>query len=212
MYLAALVIVANTLILKTGDHIAVEGALTQRDGVVIFRSGGALYSVPASEVDESATRAANDVIDATDTAPRRLKVSAAERERLIKALEENHRGTAPLEVHQPAGPPAREPSAEPADPEEWNWRGRARQYEEAIRQAQENVDMLRDRAAALRSHIAGLLSLGWKPQSFTYETTQLAYTEEAIPGAELAVTRAQRAYDQFREDARRQGVMPGWLR
>ena len=26
------------------------------------------------------------------------------------------------------------------------------------------------------------------------------------------ISQARRAYDQFREDARRQGVMPGWLR
>ena len=72
--------------------------------------------------------------------------------------------------------------------------------------------MLLDRAEQLRSEISGLISLGWKPASFTYQTTLLAYTEEAIPAAELAVTRAQRLYDQFREDARRMGIMPGWLR
>ena len=42
--------------------------------------------------------------------------------------------------------------------------------------------------------------------------TQLAYAEDSIPNAALSVQRAQRAYDQFRDDARRQGVMPGWLR
>ena len=36
--------------------------------------------------------------------------------------------------------------------------------------------------------------------------------EEIFPAADVDVQRAQRAYDQFREDARRQGVLPGWLR
>jgi len=71
---------------------------------------------------------------------------------------------------------------------------------------------LRDKAAALRAHIGGLLGLGYKPAQFSYDTTVLAYTEEAIPNAELAVQRAERAYEQFRDEARRLGVPPGWLR
>lgn len=212
MHFAALLIVASTLILRSGERIAVEGPVTQQNGVVIFRSGGALYSMPATEVDVVATKAANDTGEDVQQSPRRLKVSVAERERLLRNLERNHDGGAPVEFRGPAGPPAREPSAPAVDGEEWNWRQRARAYEESVRQSRENLDMLLNRAEQLRSEIRGLISLGWKPQSFTYQTTQLAYTEEAIPGAELAVTRSQRLYDQFREDARRMGVMPGWLR
>ena len=212
MHLAALLIVASTLVLRSGERIAIEGPLTQQNGVVVFRSGGALYSMPASEVDLMATKSANDAGEGVQQSPRRLKVSAAERERLLRDLERNHDGGAPIEFKAPAGPPAREPSAPAADGEEWNWRQRARTYEESVRQSRENLDMLLNRADQLRAEIRGLVSLGWKPQSFTYQTTQLAYTEEAIPGAELQVTRAQRLYDQFRDDARRMGVMPGWLR
>jgi len=68
------------------------------------------------------------------------------------------------------------------------------------------------RAAQLRSRIAGFLSLGYKPNQFSYDTAVLQTTLEQIPYAELEVTRAERAYTQFRDDARRQGVMPGWLR
>lgn len=212
MHFAALLIVASTLVLRSGERIAIEGPVTQQNGVVIFRSGGALYSMPAREVDELATRAANDTGEDVQKSPRRLRVTAAERERLLRDLERNHGGGAPVEFKVPEGPPAREPSAPAADPDEWNWRQRARGYEESVRQATENLDMLLNRADQLRAEIRGLIALGWKPQSFTYQTTQLAYTEEAIPGAELTVTRAQRAYDQFREDARRMGIMPGWLR
>ena len=212
MHFAALLIVASTLVLRSGDRIAVEGPLTQQNGVVIFRSGGALYSMPATELDDVATKLANDAGDDVQKSPRRLKVSVAEKERLLRDLERNHDGGAPIDFKAPAGPPAREPSAPAADGEEWNWRQRARTYEESVREAKENLDMVLNRVEQLRAEIRSLLSLGWKPQSFTYQTTQLAYAEESIPGAELAVTRAQRQYDQFREDARRMGIMPGWLR
>lgn len=212
MYFAALLILASTLVLRSGERIAIEGPLTEKNGVVVFRSGGALYSIPATEVDETATRAANDTGEDVRQPARRLKVSAAERQRLLRELETNHSGQPGPEFKSPDGPPAREPSSPAPDPEEWNWRQRARAYEESVRQSKENLDLLVIRADQLRAEIRGLVALGWKPQSFTYQTTQLAYTEEAIPGAELSVQRAQRAYDLFREDARRMGVMPGWLR
>ncbi len=210
MYFAALLIVANTLILRTGERIAIEGPVSEQNGVVVFHSGGALYSMPAFEVDEVATKAANALAEEPPAA-RRLKVSPAERERLLKELEKNHSGQAPAEQRWQSAPELSSRD-EVSNAEEWNWRQRARGYEEAVRQTKENLDLLLDRADQLRAEIRGLVSLGWKPANFTYETTQLAYTEEAIPAAQLAVDRAQRAYDQFREDARRQGVMPGWLR
>lgn len=206
----------STLVLRSGDRIAVEGPVHEANGVVIFRvSGGALYSMPESEIDPDATRAANEVADLqSQPAAKPLKVSAAERDRLLRELEQNHSGV--------AAPPPRYDSESLREPspgetaaqsaEEWRWRREARSYEEGVRQSKENLDLLLATAERLRAHIRGLISLGWKPQSFTYESTQLAYTEAQIPGAELEVQRAQRAYDQFRDDARRQGVLPGWLR
>lgn len=142
----------------------------------------------------------------------RLRVSPAEKARLLKELEENHSGTPGLPAAITVSPaPTAEERAEMTQ-EEWSWRRQARAYEESIRRAQENVDLLRDKAAALRAHIGGLLSLGYKPAQFSYDTTQLAYTEEQIPSAQLEVQRAQRAYDEFRDQARRMGVPPGYLR
>jgi hypothetical protein len=215
MHLATLLLLTSTLVLRTGDRIAVEGPLLDRDGTVIFRSGGALYSVSAIEVDAEATRAANEVPDlVSQPAPRPLKVSAAERERLLRELEQNHSGSPAPEQSWQAEPlrslPTRETTENSA--EEWRWRRDARAYEESVRQARENLDLLLDRADQLRAEIRGFLSLGFKPQQFTYQTTLLARTEEQVPAAELEVRRAQRAFDQFRDDARRQGILPGWLR
>jgi hypothetical protein len=88
----------------------------------------------------------------------------------------------------------------------------ARAREEQVRRAQENLALLQQRISDLEFEISGFLSLGYTPQQFTYQTTQLAYAREQIPVAQREVSRAQRAYDQFRDDARRQGVLPGWLR
>ncbi len=138
----------------------------------------------------------------------KLKGTEAERQRLIAELEQNHSGrdAAPLRL-------ADLPPAEPRNTDaEWSWRSRAKAYEEGIRQAKENLDLLQTKADALRSHIAGLLSLGYKPAQFTYDATSLQSTLDQVPYAELAVTRAERAYDDFREEARVKGITPGWLR
>ena len=72
--------------------------------------------------------------------------------------------------------------------------------------------MLVQKAEALRAHISGLLSLGYKPNQFSYDSTSLESVLDQIPYAELQVTRAERAYDEFREEARVKGILPGWLR
>src|SRR6266540_2677715 len=209
MHFATLLILAGTLVLRSGDRISVEGPITQQDGVVIFRSGGALYSMPMFEIDEAATSAANTLVETErqPAAPKPLKASPAERARLLKELEQNHAGKPPSEQRMDTAPyiPQDAPG-ENAD--EWRWRREARSYEEGVRQAKESLDLLLDRVDRLRAEIRGFTALGFKPQNFTYQTTQLAYAEEQIPSAQLYVERAQRAYDQFREDARRQGVVP----
>jgi hypothetical protein len=138
----------------------------------------------------------------------KLKVTEAERQRLIAALEQNHSGqdAAPLRL---ADLP-REPR--PNSDEEWSWRSRAKAHEEAVRQAKENLALLQQKAGNLRSHITSLLSLGYKPGQFTYDATELQSALDQIPYAELEVTRAERAYADFREEARIKGITPGWLR
>jgi hypothetical protein len=74
------------------------------------------------------------------------------------------------------------------------------------------VELLRARAEALKHQIEQFFSLGYHANQFTYQSSELQLTLDQLPAAELAVTRAQRANDQFREDARRLGITPGWLR
>ncbi len=207
--------VGSVLILRTGERIDVQGAVREDGNRVVFRvDGGALYSIPATEIDAQATREALEAQDGLPSLPRKLRVSTAERDRLLRALEQNHTGQpAPRQrilEELPPAPTLQEVSAQQQS--EWEWRRQARALEEQVRQAKENHELLLERAAHLESQIRGFLSLGFKPRDFTYQTTMLQYTRDQIPNAELSITRAQRAYDQFREDARRQGVMPGWLR
>jgi hypothetical protein len=213
MHIATLLLV-STLVLRSGHPIEVDANWHEENGRILFRAGGTLYSVPVAEVDLEATRAiaAPALVAAKDHM--KLKVGEEERKRLIQDLEQNHAGRpAPPEQTTIMVPPA--PTGEGAgapQEDEWTWRNRAREHEERIRQARENRDLLATRAEQLRSHIAGLISLGYKPGQFSYDSTLLQSTIEQIPYADLEIQRAERAYAQFRDDARRMAITPGWLR
>jgi hypothetical protein len=213
LLVTALTIPTNTLVLRSGQRISIDSSMvTVREGRVLFQSHGSLFSVGILEVDLDATTQMEMPAAVEQQRSGRLRVSPEEKQRLLKQLEDNHSGTPglPAELHLSPGPSPQE--IDQMNQDEWSWRNRAHSYEESIRQAQEHLDLLRDKAAALQAHISGLLSLGYRPIQFSWDTTVLAYTLEAIPYAELDVQRVQRQYDQFREDARRMGVMPGWLR
>jgi hypothetical protein len=219
MNLATLLLVtaSSVLVLRSGDRIEIEGAAREENGQVVFRiPGGTLYSIPAAEVDLAATKAG--IAPAQSQAEPggrriRIRVSDAERDRLLRELEKNHSGQPAMPQQsyslQP-GPSAWDIAA--AQRDEWQWRREARAYEEGVRQAQEHLQLLNNRVDRLQGEIRGLLSLGFQPRQFTYQTTMLHLTREQIPSAELTVTQAERANSQFRDDARRQGVLPGWLR
>lgn len=215
-----LVTITTTLILRNGTQFVVNGPIREEQSRVIFRTAGALYSIPMSDVDLDATRAAVTKAVVTNDGDKKLKVSTTERDRLLHELEQNHSGKAsasgsgPRIEHREAETGASESreTAAPPKGDEWSWRTAARAHEEAIRQAKENVELLRSRSDALKRQIAQFFALGYRSNQFSYQSSELQITLDQLPGAELEVTRAQRANDQFRDDARRQGIMPGWLR
>ena len=206
----------STLVLHSGERIEVEGAVRHEGGRAIFRSvTGTLYSLPSSEIAEEIAPVQDDGRPKPAHTPKqRQPVSEAERQRLLRELEKNHSGTpAPVQriLNVPPPPPTREELAAERN-EERDWRQRARAHAEAIQRAEEALELLHLRAERLQGEIRSLLSLGYSPRHFTYQTTSLHRILEVIPYAELDVTRARRANEQFREDARREGVLPGWLR
>jgi hypothetical protein len=202
-------ILTTTLILRNGTRFDVDGPIREERGHVIFRSG-TLYSIPIAEVDMEATRASlTKAVLATADQDRKLKVSPSERDRLLRELEQNHSGGPVQALNLEKVVEPREPSDKG---DEWSWRSAARVHEEAIRRANENVALLRDRAEVLKRQIEQFVALGYRAGQFSYQSSELQLTLDQIPAAQLEVTRAERANAQFREDARRQGVMPGWLR
>src|SRR5690348_2238247 len=96
LLITALTIPTNTLVLRSGHRIDVDGAVTVDAGRVTFRAGGSLYTVPENEVDFDLTRAAAGSMTVAAERPGKLKVSAEEKARLLKELEENHAGTTGL--------------------------------------------------------------------------------------------------------------------
>ena len=212
LLLTALTIPTPTLILRNGAHISVDGSVRQEEGRVVFRSSGILYSLPATEVDFEATRTAgiNVTLVRGDDDRMKLKVSREERDRLLRELEQNHNGTPASPEGLRVPPPSPDMVANSSD--EWTWRRNTRAHEEAVRRAKEELQMLYDRIDGLKQRIRSLAAQGFKPNQFTYETSELQLTYDSIPRAQLEVERAQRELDQFRDDARRLGIMPGWLR
>jgi hypothetical protein len=209
--LVLLLTITSTLVLKSGDRITAEGPVREENGVVTFRMNGLLYSIPATEI-ESTVEGAIQARPADDT--KRLAVSAEERDRLLRKLEQNHEGKEPPAFQKlPDAPPSptREETGRQTR-EEWEWRRMARDHDEQVRRAEEELELLETRIERLQSEIRSFVSLGFKPHQFTYQTSSLMLAKESLPIAQLEVTRAERARDQFREDARRQGVLPGWLR
>jgi hypothetical protein len=204
--------ITTTLILRNGTRFEVDGPIREEQARIIFRTGGALYSIPMTDVDLEATRAAvTKAIVATNDAGKKLKVSAPERDRLLRELQQNHSGKT-ASVPGPDRQPEARDEVETTRGDEWSWRGAARAHEEAVLRAKENVELLRTRAEALKQQITQFFALGYRANQFTYQSSELEITRDQLPAAELEVTRAQRANDQFRDDARRQGITPGWLR
>ena len=211
-----LLTVSTVLVLRSGERIEVEGPIREDNGRIVFRvAGGALYSLPSSEIDREATQEAAEEKPAPPNRLR-LRVTPEERDRLLKELEKNHVGRPgkPATEWPEERPRRAEPQGEQniAGGDEWTWRREARAHEENIRRSIENLVLLLVRIAQLESDIAGFISLGYRPIQFTYQTAQVTFLKEQVPAAELEVVRARRAWDEFRDDARRQGVLPGWLR
>jgi hypothetical protein len=208
-----LTIATSTLVLRSGERLAVEGPVTERNGVITFRMNGLLYSMPIAEVNLVASTEPPKPPEEKE--PRRLKVSAEERDRRLRELERNHSGVAapPSQLALPPLPPPPTPAQEAQQSrEEWEWRRMARDHEEAVRRAREEKQLIEDRIEGLQNEIRSLVNLGFKQHQFTYQTARLVQAKELLPLMQLEIDRAQRANEQFREDARRQGVLPGWLR
>lgn len=240
--LLALTVIAtptDTIVLRSGARIAVTGGVTLDGSRAVFRaSDGSLYSIPLEEIDIRATesdspanapaprkrtaaenKALDDLVSAAASrslSNRPLVVTEEEKRRLLEELKDSKGTPLPPQPYQPltfddsgARPSER---AGPRNSDEWFWRDRARQHQERVLQKKEDLRMLVDKEQQLSDEILGLLSLGYNGNQFSYQVLSLARVRDQIPYARLELERAERAYAQFLDDARRQNILPGWLR
>ena len=235
----ALTTPTDTIVLRSGQQIAVVGGIALDGQTAVFRQiDGTLYSIPVDEIDVEATqssatrplpapkqrsaaenKALDDLVKSLATkslSSHSLVVSEEEKRRLLEELKESKGTPMPPRPYEPlqiaeTTPQPRE-MAGPRNSDEWFWRDRARGYQERLRQRQEDLRMLVGKEQQLSDEILGLLSLGYNGNQFSYQVLSLARVRDQIPYAQLEVERAQRALNQFMDDARRQNILPGWLR
>jgi hypothetical protein len=237
--LTALSTPSNLIVLRTGEQISVSGGVTLEGSRAVFRTpDGSLFSLPVDEIDVEATadpsaapapprrvrsaaenKALEDLIRSTTSktlSNRTLVVSDEEKRRLLDELKDS-RGTPvaprPYErVTQDESSSNAKETAGPRTSDEWYWRDRARGYQERVRQQKENLQMLISKEQQLSDEIIGFLNLGYNGDQFSYQVLSLARVRDQIPYARLELERAERALAHFMDDARRQGILPGWLR
>ncbi|MGK2856715.1 MAG: hypothetical protein ACSLFQ_05855 [Thermoanaerobaculia bacterium] len=229
----------DALSLRSGERIPVSGTVTMDGNRAIFRhADGTLYSIPIDEIDVTATeaprpaaaeprprtaaedRVLEDLIRAAETksiSSRTLVVSEDEKQRLLVELRKSRGTPEPARPYVPiyapdSVAPVSERAATSRHADEWYWREKARVYNEAVLRRREDLQMLIDKERNLSDEILGLLSLGYDGNQFSYQVLSLARTRDRIPQARLELERAERARAQFMDDARRQNILPGWLR
>ncbi|MFA6955845.1 MAG: hypothetical protein WC538_08235 [Thermoanaerobaculia bacterium] len=230
---------SDAIVLRTGERISVSGGVTLDGSRAVFRTpDGALFSLPLDEIDVDATanpspapaeqrkartaaenKALDDLVKSTASktlSNRTLVVSEEEKRRLLEELKDSRgipvdpRPYEPLTFDESESKPKE--MAGPKGSAEWYWRDRARGYQERVRQQKENLQMLVSKEQQLSDEIIGFLNLGYNGNQFSYQVLSLARVRDQIPYARLELERAERALTQFMDDARRQGILPGWLR
>lgn len=238
--LTAVATPTDTITLRSGERIPVSGDVTLDGNRAVFRgTEGTLFSIPVDEIDIAATEtpgervpaqargrtAAEDQVleeliraaEKKSLSSRGLVVSDEEKQRLLEELRKSRGTPEPPRPYVPiyaadSVAPVSEKAATARHADEWYWRERARGYEEQVRRRREDLQMLIDKERNLSDEILGLLSLGYNGDQFSYQVLSLARTRDRIPQARLELERAERALSQFKDDARRQGILPGWLR
>lgn len=208
----------EVLVLRSGEVIAVEGEIRVEGDKAIFRgASGRLYSIAVDEIDFEATaERAERARDAVVERRRGFAVSEEEKERLLREIEKNRAGKPHVVPPSTLPAPSPAPLATTIDvvdrQEEWYWRERAQAHEERVRRARENLEMIVQREQRLEDEILGLIGLGWQSHQFSHQVWQLEVARNSIEPAQLELQRAERTLAQFRDNARRQGIPPGWLR
>ena len=216
-------LLATVLTLDGGSRI--EGEIVERKSgrVIIRTASGVLYSLAESSIrSESITPVPQPEVKTTAMKRERsarlpelkIRVPDAEKKRLLAELSKNHSGkTAPKQSWEIAKPePAEEKLVVTEKSDESYWREESRKRGEAILQAKEQLELLTRREQELEDTVRMMLATGVNPDHMGHQMNALADTRTMRDQARLEIGRAERDLRALHEDARREGILPGWLR
>lgn len=216
-------LLATILLLDGGTRI--EGEIVERANgrVVVRTSAGLLYSVPESSIrsesesahsTEEKGKAAVRVAPARRLPESKIRVSDEEKNRLLTELSKNHSGkTAPKQSWEIPKPQPAEAEIEVTErSDESYWREESRKRDEAVRRATEQYELLTRREREIEDTVRMMLASGVNPDHMGYQVMALTDTRTMREQARLAIESAKRHRDALHEDARREGILPGWLR
>lgn len=213
------IVLLNGAVIEVDDLVRVE-----RGRLIYAGPDGVLYSIRLTDIDveetdarlpanrkpkRSAPEPAQEV--SRSSLPRDLPVSEEEKRRILEEMEsKSHTGR------------PRNPEAEPAEADleiavegetgEWEWRAAARRFNAAIGEAKERLASARQREKELNDLLLFFSGASGDATNYSYLMYQLSDLRSLIPRLENDVRRAERERLQFLDDARRQGIPPGWLR
>ncbi|MDX1583553.1 MAG: hypothetical protein R3338_08135 [Thermoanaerobaculia bacterium] len=213
------------IVLLNGAVIEVEELVRVERGRLIYADADdVLYSVRLTDVDVEATDArlpANRRDPVPERAhraeavgsplPGKLPVSEEEKQRILEEMESrNHTGrSSPPAIAELE--PDREESVE-GETDEWKWRSQARRFDRALEEAKQRLEAAKQRERELNDLLLFFAGSTGDATNYSYLAYQLSDLRSLIPRLETAVRNAEKARAQFLNDARRQGIPPGWLR
>lgn len=123
------------------------------------------------------------------------------------------KGASPADKDKPSPSPAAVPSPETGPDSPGNgvaWRARAEAARAAVRGSETHVKQIEERIAMLNADVAPT-GFGDPFRLQTLEA-QKAQARAELDKAKEALSKAQKALEDLEDEARRQGIPPGWLR
>jgi len=217
-------LLATILTLDGGSRI--EGEIIERANgrVVVKTASGLLYSLSETSIrSEISTPAPAQPVKKTPPRPPerasrlpelKIRVADAEKKRLLAELSKNHSGkNAPKqswEIDKPR--PVEEKFEVTEKSDESYWREESRKRVEAVRQATEQLELMTRREREIEDTVRMMLLSGVNPDHLGHQMNALNDTRTMREQARLEIGRAQRDLTALQEDARREGILPGWLR
>ena len=217
----------TTIELRSGEIIAADGVVEQQGSRTVFRVGTRAFSLASEEivsleVHEAVPTAApepalprTEAIHVSAVPPRTstLNVDRQTAERVLNAIQPATEGTGRDQRALPAPVTFPPPSPDEPDPgDEHYWRERWRQAQDGVADARQDLEWLRARERRLNDEILSLIALGYHESQMGRQAWQLQNTRDEIERAALRIQRAERELTRVRNDARREGAPPAWLR